>query len=71
MAHVFSSIRYLQSCVDESFDRHVWPTPLPSGYAQPLLTTSPFFDMWVPLSAPSGAPAPPEDPDFPAEEEED
>jgi len=45
--------------------------PLTDGYAQPLPATGPPFDLWVAPSAPSRAPAPPEDPDFPTEEEED
>ena len=71
MAHIYSSIRYLQNCVDESFNRHAWPATLPSGYAQPLPTMGPPFDLCVPPSAPFRASAPPVDPDFPAEEEED
>ena len=68
MAHVCSSFRYLQTCADESLDRHAWPALLSSGFAQPLLTMG---DPWVPPSVPSGAPTPSEDPDFKAEEEED
>jgi len=70
MAYICSSIRYLQTRVDESFSRHAWPAPLPSGYTQLLPVTGPPFDPWVPPPAPSGAPTPPEDPDFLAEEED-
>jgi len=33
LAYICSSIRYLQTCDDKSFDRHTWPAPLPSSYA--------------------------------------
>ena len=53
----------------ESFGRHVWHASLPRGYTQHLLSTGLPFDLWVSRPAPSGASAPPEDPDFLAEKE--
>jgi len=64
LMYICSSICYLQTCVDESYSRHAWPIPLPSSYAQRLLSSGPPFDPWVPPLAPSEAQAPPEDPDF-------
>ena len=64
LTYICSSIRYLQTCVDESYGRHAWSISLSSGYAQPLPTSGPLFDPWVPPPAPSETPAPLEDPDF-------
>ena len=64
LQYICSSIRYLQTCIDDSYSRHAWPIPLLKGHEQPFPTLGPQFDSWVPPPAPSEAPAPPEDPDF-------
>ena len=64
LMYICSFIRHLQTCVDESYGRYAWPVLLSSSYAQPLPSTDPPFDLWVPPPAPSEAPASPEDPNF-------
>ena len=64
LQYICASIRYLQTCVDETYNRNVWPVPLSRGHSQPLPTAGLLFDTWVPPPAPSEAPALPEDPDF-------
>jgi len=32
LTYICSAIRYLQTCVDESYGRHAWPISLSSGY---------------------------------------
>jgi len=64
LQYIYSSIRYLQTCVDETYSRNAWSVPLLRGHTQPLLTSGPPFNTWVPPPAPSEAPAPLEDPDF-------
>jgi len=64
LTYICSFIRYLQTCVNESYGRHAWHVPLPSGYAQPFPISGPLFARWVSPPAPSEAPTPPEDPDF-------
>ena len=62
--HICDSIRYMQTCVHDIYNRHTWPDPLPRCRSQPLPSTGPPFDAWVsPLAVPE-APASPEDPDF-------
>jgi len=46
--HIYASITYLQTCVDDTYSRKAWPAPLPSGHSQPLPMTGPPFDAWVP-----------------------
>jgi len=64
LQYICASICYLQTCVDETYSRNAWPVPLLRGHLQPLPTSGPPFDTWVPPPAPSEAPAPPEDPDI-------
>ena len=61
---ICSYIRYLQTCVDETYSRNAWHVPLLGGYAQSHPTLGPPFDTWVPPPAPFEAPTPPEDSDF-------
>ena len=64
LQYICLSIRYLQTCINETYSRNAWPIPLPRGHAQPLPALGPPFDTWVPPPVPSEAPASPEDPDF-------
>jgi len=62
--HICDSIRYMQTCVSDIYNRYTWPAPLPSGRSQPLPPTGSPFDAWVPRPIVPEAPASPEDPDF-------
>ena len=62
--HICTSIRYLQTCVDDTYSRNDWPASLSSSHSQPLSLTGLPFEPWVPPSVVPDAPAPPEDPDF-------
>jgi len=64
LQYICSSIRYLQTCVDEIYSKNAWHVLLLRGHAQPLLTSGPPFDTWVPLPTPPETPAPPKDPNF-------
>jgi len=64
LQHICAYIRYLQTCVDDTYSRNAWLAPLTSGHSQPLPMTGPPFDAWVPPSVVPEAPAAPEDPDF-------
>jgi len=64
LQYICASIRYLQTCVDDTYSRNAWPIPFPRGHSQPLPMTGPPFDTWVSPPAASEAPTPPEDPDF-------
>ena len=39
LQYICSSIRYLQTCVDETYSRNAWSVPLPRGHSQPLPTS--------------------------------
>jgi len=64
LQYICASIRYLQTCVNETYSRNAWPAPLSRGHSQHLPTSGHPFDTWVPPPAPSEALAPPEDPDL-------
>ena len=44
LQYICSSIRYLQTCVDETYNKNAWPVPLPRGHAQPVPALGPLFD---------------------------
>ena len=62
--HIGASIRYLQTCVDDTYSRNAWPAPLPSSHSRPLSLPGPPFKARVPPSVVPDALAPPKDPDF-------
>ena len=64
LQHICAYIRYLQTCVDDTYSRNAWLAPLPSGHSQLLSTMGPPFDAWVPPLVVPEAPAPPKDRDF-------
>ena len=71
MSYVYSSIRYLQRCCDNSFFCHNWPVPIPDAYVQPLPLTEPPFDPWAAPQDPSEAYRPVVEPIIDIDEEED
>ena len=46
MQYICASIRYLQTCVDDTYSRNAWLVPLPRGHTQPLPTSGLPFDTW-------------------------
>jgi len=64
LQYICAYIRYLQTCVDDTYSRNAWPVLLPRGHSQPLPMTGHPFDAWVPPPVVSEAPTPLEDPDF-------
>ena len=64
LQHICASIRYLQTCVDDTYNRNDWPSPLSSSHSRPLSLTGPPFEPWVSTSVVPDAPAQQEDPDF-------
>jgi len=64
LQYICASIRYLQTCVDDTYSRNTWPIPLLRDHSQPLPMMGPPFDTWVPPPVISEAPGPPVDPNF-------
>ena len=62
--HICASIRYPQTCVDDTYNSNDWPASLPSSHSRPLSLIGPPFKPWVPPSIVPDAPVLPEDPDF-------
>jgi len=44
LQYICASIRYLQTCVDDTYSRNAWPVPLSRGHSQPLPTAGLLFD---------------------------